>query len=69
MTPKSFVFPVIIFVSCYNSIRQARSPLSLESQQREVFLGRDWTTRSEYSEAIACRIDAQVGIIGILSFY
>jgi cell division protease FtsH len=41
----------------------------LESQQREVFLGRDWTNRSEYSEAIACRIDAQVRIIGILSFY
>ncbi|MCE2696587.1 MAG: ATP-dependent zinc metalloprotease FtsH2 [Nostocales cyanobacterium LE14-WE4] len=38
-------------------------PLSLESQQGEVFLGRDWTTRSEYSEAIACRIDAQVRMI------
>ncbi|MBE9209401.1 ATP-dependent zinc metalloprotease FtsH2 [Nostoc sp. LEGE 06077] len=38
-------------------------PLSLESQQGEVFLGRDWTTRSEYSEAIASRIDAQVRII------
>jgi len=38
-------------------------PLSLESQQGEVFLGRDWTTRSEYSEAIACRIDAQVRAI------
>jgi cell division protease FtsH len=35
-------------------------PLSLESQQGEVFLGRDWTTRSEYSEDIAVRIDAQV---------
>ncbi|MFW9260628.1 ATP-dependent zinc metalloprotease FtsH2 [Nostoc sp. CALU 546] len=35
-------------------------PLSLESQQGEVFLGRDWTTRSEYSESIASRIDAQV---------
>ncbi|MBE9030686.1 ATP-dependent zinc metalloprotease FtsH2 [filamentous cyanobacterium LEGE 11480] len=35
-------------------------PLSLESQQGEVFLGRDWTTRSEYSEEIAARIDAQV---------
>ena len=35
-------------------------PLSLESQQGEVFLGRDWMTRSEYSEAIASRIDAQV---------
>ena len=35
-------------------------PLSLESQQGEVFLGSDWTTRSEYSESIAARIDAQV---------
>ncbi|HEY9639662.1 MAG TPA: ATP-dependent zinc metalloprotease FtsH2 [Coleofasciculaceae cyanobacterium] len=35
-------------------------PLSLESQQGEVFLGRDWTTRSEYSEEISARIDAQV---------
>jgi cell division protease FtsH len=38
-------------------------PLSLESQQGEVFLGRDWTTRSEYSEEIAARIDAQVRAI------
>lgn len=38
-------------------------PLSLESQQGEVFLGRDWTTRSEYSESIASRIDAQVRTI------
>ncbi|MBW4651735.1 MAG: ATP-dependent zinc metalloprotease FtsH2 [Kaiparowitsia implicata GSE-PSE-MK54-09C] len=35
-------------------------PISLESQQGEVFLGRDWTTRSEYSEEISARIDAQV---------
>jgi len=35
-------------------------PLSLESQQGEVFLGRDWLTRSDYSEEIAARIDAQV---------
>jgi len=35
-------------------------PLSLESQQGEVFLGRDLMSRSEYSEAIAARIDAQV---------
>ena len=35
-------------------------PLSLESQSGEVFLGRDWMTRSEYSESIASRIDAQV---------
>ncbi|MBW4474189.1 MAG: ATP-dependent zinc metalloprotease FtsH2, partial [Stenomitos rutilans HA7619-LM2] len=38
-------------------------PLSLESQQGEVFLGRDWMTRSEYSEEIASRIDAQVRAI------
>ncbi|MFM7363662.1 MAG: ATP-dependent zinc metalloprotease FtsH2 [Cuspidothrix sp.] len=38
-------------------------PVSLESQQGEVFLGRDWTTRSDYSEAIASRIDAQVRAI------
>ncbi|MCL1474079.1 ATP-dependent zinc metalloprotease FtsH [Argonema antarcticum] len=35
-------------------------PMSLESQNNEVFLGRDFTARSEYSEAIAARIDAQV---------
>jgi cell division protease FtsH len=35
-------------------------PLSLESQTGEVFLGRDWLTRSDYSEEIAARIDAQV---------
>ncbi|BAY06944.1 ATP-dependent zinc metalloprotease FtsH2 [Calothrix sp. NIES-2098] len=38
-------------------------PLSLESQQGEVFLGRDWMTRSDYSESIAARIDAQVRAI------
>ncbi|MBF2001498.1 MAG: ATP-dependent zinc metalloprotease FtsH2, partial [Synechococcales cyanobacterium M58_A2018_015] len=35
-------------------------PLSLESQQGEVFLGRDWMSRSDYSDEIAARIDAQV---------
>ncbi|MEL7038773.1 MAG: ATP-dependent zinc metalloprotease FtsH2 [Cyanobacteria bacterium J06592_8] len=35
-------------------------PLSLESQQGEVFLGRDFATRTEYSNRIASRIDAQV---------
>ncbi len=35
-------------------------PLSLESQSGEVFLGRDWMMKSEYSEEIASRIDAQV---------
>lgn len=34
--------------------------LSLENQNNEVFLGRDWMTKSEYSEEIAARIDAQV---------
>jgi cell division protease FtsH len=38
-------------------------PLSLESQQGEVFLGRDWMSRSDYSEAVACRIDSQVRLI------
>jgi len=35
-------------------------PLSLESSQGEVFLGRDWLNRSEYSNEIASRIDVQV---------
>ncbi|MGF1491057.1 MAG: ATP-dependent zinc metalloprotease FtsH2 [Microcoleaceae cyanobacterium] len=35
-------------------------PVSLESQQGEVFLGRDFATRTEYSNEIASRIDAQV---------
>ncbi len=35
-------------------------PLSLESQQGEVFLGRDFMARSEYSEEIASRIDVAV---------
>jgi cell division protease FtsH len=35
-------------------------PISLESQMGEVFLGRDLMTRSEYSEEIAARVDAQV---------
>ncbi|HAE06435.1 MAG TPA: cell division protein FtsH [Richelia sp.] len=38
-------------------------PLSLEAQSGEVFLGRDWMSRSEYSEAIASRIDEQVRTI------
>ncbi len=38
-------------------------PLSLESQSGEVFLGRDWFSRSEYSEEVASRIDAQVRLI------
>ncbi len=35
-------------------------PLSLENQSQEVFLGRDWMNKSEYSEEIAAKIDSQV---------
>ncbi|BAZ52903.1 FtsH peptidase [Nostoc sp. NIES-4103] len=35
-------------------------PLSLENQSGEVFLGRDWMSKSEYSEEIAAKIDSQV---------
>ena len=35
-------------------------PLSLENQNNEVFLGRDWMNKSEYSEKIAAKIDDQV---------
>ncbi|MEB3278782.1 MAG: ATP-dependent zinc metalloprotease FtsH2 [Lyngbya sp.] len=35
-------------------------PLSLESQQGEVFLGRDFATRTDYSNRIASRIDTQI---------
>ncbi|MCG6137504.1 MAG: ATP-dependent zinc metalloprotease FtsH [Nostoc sp. LLA-1] len=35
-------------------------PLSLENQSSEVFLGRDWMNKSDYSEEIAAKIDAKV---------
>lgn len=35
-------------------------PLALESPNEQVFLGREWTSRSEYSEEISAAIDAQV---------
>lgn len=38
-------------------------PLSLESQQGEVFLGGGLTSRSEYSEEVASRIDDQVRML------
>ncbi|WP_030006124.1 ATP-dependent zinc metalloprotease FtsH2 [Picosynechococcus sp. NKBG042902] len=38
-------------------------PLSLESQQGEVFLGGGFMNRSEYSEEVASRIDEQIRII------
>ncbi|MBD2443455.1 ATP-dependent zinc metalloprotease FtsH [Dolichospermum sp. FACHB-1091] len=34
--------------------------VSLENQNYEVFLGRDWMNKSEYSEEIAAKIDATV---------
>jgi cell division protease FtsH len=43
-------------------------PVSLESQTGEVFLGRDWMTRSDYSDEIAARIDAQVRSIAEHSY-
>ncbi|MBV5261533.1 ATP-dependent zinc metalloprotease FtsH [Synechococcus moorigangaii CMS01] len=38
-------------------------PLSLESQQGEVFLGGGFMNRAEYSEEVASRIDEQIRII------
>jgi cell division protease FtsH len=38
-------------------------PVSLEGQTTEVFLGRDLMSRSDYSEEIASRVDAQVRAI------
>ncbi|MEB3292995.1 MAG: ATP-dependent zinc metalloprotease FtsH2 [Synechococcales bacterium] len=38
-------------------------PVSLESQSGEVFLGRDWMTRSECSDEIQAKVDAQVRAI------
>ena len=38
-------------------------PVALESPNNEVFLGRDWMARSEYSEEMAAKIDRQVRAI------
>lgn len=38
-------------------------PVSLESPQGEVFLGRDFATRTDYSNEIAARIDSQIRMI------
>ncbi|QXE26551.1 cell division protein FtsH [Richelia sinica FACHB-800] len=35
-------------------------PLSLENPNGEVFLGRDWMNKSDYSEEVAAKIDKQV---------
>ncbi len=38
-------------------------PIALDRENEQVFLGNDWMHRSEYSEEIAARIDAQVRLI------
>ena len=38
-------------------------PFALESGSNEVFLGRDWMSRSEYSEEVAVKVDQQVRAI------
>ena len=43
-------------------------PVALESPGHQVFLGRDWMDRSEYSEEIATKIDRQVRTIAISSY-
>ncbi|MEG4803686.1 ATP-dependent zinc metalloprotease FtsH [Microcoleus sp. ARI1-B5] len=40
-------------------------PVALESPNNEVFLGRDWNSRSDYSEAMAIKIDRQVREIAV----
>ncbi|NJR66349.1 MAG: cell division protein FtsH, partial [Leptolyngbyaceae cyanobacterium CRU_2_3] len=40
-------------------------PFALESGNSEVFLGRDWMARSEYSEEVATQIDQQVRAIAV----
>lgn len=40
-------------------------PVALESPGNEVFLGRDWMARSEYSEEVSAQIDRQVRAIAV----
>jgi cell division protease FtsH len=40
-------------------------PFALESGNTEVFLGRDWMARAEYSEEVATKIDQQVRQIAV----
>jgi cell division protease FtsH len=40
-------------------------PFALESGNSEVFLGRDWIARSEYSEEVAIKVDQQVRAIAL----
>lgn len=43
-------------------------PLALEGSNSEVFLGRDWVARSEYSEEVATRIDQEVRNIAVTCY-
>ncbi|MBW4465575.1 MAG: ATP-dependent zinc metalloprotease FtsH [Pegethrix bostrychoides GSE-TBD4-15B] len=43
-------------------------PFALESGNSEVFLGRDWMSKSEYSEEVATRVDQQVRQIVMHSY-
>jgi cell division protease FtsH len=43
-------------------------PVALESPDNEVFLGREWMERSEYSEEMAKKIDHQVRAIATEAF-
>jgi len=42
--------------------------VALESQNQDVFLGRDWTNRNEYSEDMATKIDQKVREIALLCY-
>ncbi|WP_190759593.1 ATP-dependent zinc metalloprotease FtsH [Microcoleus sp. FACHB-68] len=45
-------------------------PLALESpNNNEVFLGRDWMARSDYSEEVAIKIDQQVRMIALRCYH
>jgi cell division protease FtsH len=46
----------------------ALGPVALESQNNEVFLGREWMSRSEYSEEVATKIDRQVREMAVECF-
>jgi cell division protease FtsH len=42
--------------------------VALETQNSDVFLGRDWVNRSEYSEQMATKIDLQVRTLAIACY-
>ncbi len=42
--------------------------VALESQNQDVFLGRDWTNRNEYSEDMAIKIDRKVREIALICY-